>query len=366
MDRMGVMKLGRLAFLAGTVVVFASLAAACSGSSGSTTSTASASLLSSSECSSNQAAGTITYISPFAYDASAGIIDAFAAQKLGYFKDMCLNVAFVTNSQTSTELVAAGRGTTSSIGSAADFLQAVSQGSNIEAVATYGDTSDYALLTQPDITSIPQLDGKTFGYHATVPVIILEMFHAAGLDPTTVHQINTFNYDPNQLIQGLENSIQAYQSNEPLTLRSEGAHFNEFIPSQFGIHGTFNVQLFNKDFYKAHKTAVADYMRAQLHAFDYCSTHQSQCISIEQQYAQQAGATYDTAHEAAEWRLESALALGHTVPNHGVGVETTAEWQPEAKALVQYGVVNSLPPLSSVEDTTIVANLYNGKTLVWP
>ncbi len=66
------------------------------------------------------------------------------------------------------------------------------------------------------------------------------------------------------------------------------------------------------------------------------------------------------------WALESALAQNHTLPGKGVGVETVAEFQPEATELVHFGLVKSVPSLSSVVDTTMVASLYNGKNLIWP
>ena len=146
----------------------------------------------------NRAVGTMTYVSPFGFDASAGIIDIFAAQKLGYFSEMCLSVDFVTNSQTPYELVSSGGATVSDSGSAADDLDQVSTDREIVAAATYGDTSDYALLTQPGITNLKQLEGKNFGYHFTVPVAILEMFRSAGVDVSKVQEIDTQDYDPNQ------------------------------------------------------------------------------------------------------------------------------------------------------------------------
>lgn len=326
----------------------------------------SASLTGSSQCAANRRAGTITYVSPFGFDASAGIIDIFAAEKLGYFSEMCLRVDIVTSSQTPYELVSSGTATVSDIGSAADDMVQVAAGDNIVAVATYGDTSDYAVLTRPGITSLKQLEGGSFGYHTTFPVAILEMFHAAGVDLSKVRQIDTQDYDPNQLVQGQEDAIQAYQSNEPLVLKAENASFNEFTPSQFGVSGTFNVQIFNRSFLADHTLAVADFTRAELHAFDYCVAHQASCVGIEQSYAQSAGSEYEVAHEKAVWRLESALAMQHTLPGEGVGVESQAEWRPEAKAVVEYGIVKSLPPLGQFEDTSITASLYDGKTLIWP
>src|SRR5258708_18484749 len=153
------------------LVAVAILAAACSSSSSSggsspqAGSSGSTGLISSSECAANKAAGTITYVSPFGFDASAGIIDVFAAQKLGYFKDLCLDVNFVTNSQDSTALVSAGKAQVTNVGSAADYLTAVGSGANIRAVATYGNTSDYCIITKKSITRLPHPTRKTPGYH---------------------------------------------------------------------------------------------------------------------------------------------------------------------------------------------------------
>jgi NitT/TauT family transport system substrate-binding protein len=344
------------------VALVAIVAAACGGSSSGTARP----LVSQAECAANRAAGTITYVSPFGFDASAGIIDVFAAQQLGYFRDLCLTVNFVTNSQDSAALVSAGKAQVTNTGSAADYLSAVASGANIKAVATYGDQSDYCVITQPGIKSLKQLEGKTLGYHFVKPAPILQMLVAAGVDLNRIKFVDTTNYDPNQVVQGKINSVGCYQSNEPLTLRSEGAKFNEFTPNQFGVKGTFNVQFFNKTFLAAHDAAATDWMRADLHAFGYCSANQSACVSIEATYAKRAGADFLTSHERQVWGLESALATNHTLPGQGVGVQSVAEFKPEARELVRFGLVNKVPDLSAVMDTAKVASLYHGKTLVWP
>jgi NitT/TauT family transport system substrate-binding protein len=343
----------------------ATLVVACGGD-GSSSSLVTGSLIGASRCEADRSAGTITYVSPFGFDASAGILDVFAASELGYFRDMCLDVDLVTNSQLPTELVSSGRATVSNIGSAADDLAQVAGGADVVAVATFGDTSDYAVLTRPGITNLQQLEGGIFAYHSTVPVAILEMFHAAGVDVSNVQEVDTQDYDPNQLVEGRESALQAYQSNEPLVLRAEHARFDEFVPSQFRVKGTFNVQFFNARFLAEHEQAVKDFMRADLHAFYYCAAHPRSCIDIEERAARAAGSVYDVSHEEAVWNLEAALALHHTLPGMGVGVETKSEWGPEAAALVKYGIVKGTPPLSRWEDTSIVSSLYNGTTLIWP
>jgi ABC-type nitrate/sulfonate/bicarbonate transport system substrate-binding protein len=352
--------------LVAVVITAAACASSSSGGSSPQAGSSSAGLISSSRCAANKAAGTITYVSPFGFDASAGIIDVFAAQKLGYFKDLCLNVNFVTNSQNSTALVSAGKAQVTNVGSAADYLTAVGSGSNIKAVATYGNISDYCVITQKNITSLPQLAGKTLGYHFVKEAPVLAMLSAAGVDQGKVKFVNTTNYDPNQVVQGKINAVGCYQSNEPLTLRAEHAQFNEFTPAQFHVTGTFNVQFFNKTFLAAHYAAAKDWMRADLRAFYYCAAHQAACVNIEGEYARQAGSEFITSHERQVWALESALALHHTLPGKGVGVQSVAEFQPEARELVHFGLMKSVPSPASAMDTTMVASLYHGKTLIWP
>ncbi|MCU1492103.1 MAG: thiamine biosynthesis protein [Acidimicrobiaceae bacterium] len=326
-------------------------------------------VVSKARCAANRAAGTLTFLSAFGYDASAGILDVLAAKQLGYFSALCLNVDIVASSSAAVqgfELVSSGKATVTGKGSAADFLTAASAGANVVGVATFGDTSDYALLTQPSITNLRQLAGKTLAYHTTLPVAISEMLQRAGVDVSKVTQVNDTSYDPLLLAEGKFDALQAYRSNEPITLRAAHKAFREYVPSSYGVAGTFNVQLMNGTFVRQHAGAAADFLRAELHAFDYCVAHAQSCVAAEGAAASSAGITYDRTHNLAEWNFEAALAEQHRLPGAGVGVQTTAEWRPEAQALVQDHLLTKAPDLAKVENTTLTASLYRGAQLVWP
>lgn len=355
-----------IARITGAFVAVGIALTACSPTQGSKSDPFPGSLLTNAACAANEAAGTVTYVSPFGFDASAGIIDVLAARKLGYFSQMCLNTAFVMNSEDSAAQVSSGTATTTSTGSAADFLVAVANGSNIVGVATYGDTSDYCIITRKSITSLAKLEGHTLGYHFVQEAPDLEMLSAAGVKIEKIQMVDTPDYDPNQIIQGKLDAVDCYQSNEPLTLKAEGAQFNEFTPSEYGVSGTYNVQFFNAKFLKAHYAAAADWMRADLHGFAYCEAHQAQCVSIEQQYAQAAGADFVVSHGRQVWQLESALSTHHTLSGKGIGVQSYSEWQPEASEVARFGLVKAVPSLQSYENVTMVSSLYNGKALIWP
>ena len=327
---------------------------------------ASAGLLNASRCAANKAAGAITYVSPFGFDASAGIIDVFVAEKLGYFTDMCLNVGFVTNATDNNELVSSGKAQVTNEGSAADTLEAIASGAHMVGIETAGATSDYSIITQKSITSLKQLAGQTLGYYTILPVVLREMLAAAGANISAIKLIADTNYNPTQVVQGTVQGLQAYQSNQVITLKAAKDPFNEFTPQQFKITGTYNVMTVNATFLRKHRQAVADFMRADLHALHYCIKYPSACVKIEGAYAKAAGAQFVTAHEDAVWALERRLTLSSSLPGKGLGVQTYAEWKPESAALRTYGVPATVSKLASAEDVSLVANLYKGKTLIWP
>jgi NitT/TauT family transport system substrate-binding protein len=356
---------------AGVVLMAVLLASSLGGAIGSSASVAARTgapnhALSAATCASDKAAGVITFVSPFGFDASVGILDVFAAQSLGYFADECLTVRFVTNSYVPNQLVSSGAGTITGEGSAADAMLAVANGSKFEAISTFGDTSDYAILTRPSIKNLQQLEGATLGYHTTLPVVLTEMMQAAHVDIAKVHEVNDTSYDPTLLITGRFDALQAYRSNEPLTLQAAGDKFNEFVPSQFHVSGTFNVQVANTAFAKAHPSAVANFLRAELHAYDYCVVHVATCINIEAGYAKDAGVTYESAHETAEWIFETGLVKAHSLNGQGVGVESVAEWAPERAAIIKAGLAKASVLSSSIEATGIAKSLYSGTALIWP
>ena len=134
-------------------------------------------------------------------------------------------------------------------------------------------------------------------------------------------------------------------------------------PSQFGISGTFNVQVANRKFLAAHPSAVADFLRASFRAFSYCVAHAAVCVGY---LAKAQGPSFDLAHGEAEWKIESTLALDHHVAGQGIGVQTRAEWAPEARAVAQYKLVSGAVNLARVEDTSLAASLYQGTRLTWP
>ena len=193
-------RLTRVVLVALVVGGFAALGSTALGGStagtGATARTAKSALITPARCKRNAAAGTINYISPFGYDAAATIMEVFMAEKLGYFKALCLKVAFNASSFTAEQLVSSGRGQVTAIGSAADHVLARAAGANLTAVATFGDTDPHAIYAQPKIKSLKDFEGGTLGYHINVTPAAVAMLDKAGVDVSKVKMILLTSYRP--------------------------------------------------------------------------------------------------------------------------------------------------------------------------
>jgi NMT1/THI5 like len=318
------------------------------------------------QCNRNKAVGKITYISPFGYDAAAGLMDVFVAQHLGYFQHLCLNVSINASAQNGQQLVSSGRAQFTSIGSAADDLLAKANGANITAIATDGAQDPHAIYTQAKITSLKQLEGGTLGYHINVTPAADAMLVAAGADPKKVKFISLTSYDPTVVTRGQIDGAIGYASNEPNELKLGHQKFNEFLPSQYGVGGTYTVMQVNSTWFNQHRAVAADWMRADLKALRYCITNQAVCVKYMTGLAAAngLGKAFPPDLESKVWATESTYVL----KNNGLppGVQTYSEWQPSVTLVKKYGGAKNVPALPQVMDPTLVASLYKGSTLIWP
>ena len=336
--------------------------AAC-GSSGAKA-TSSAVLTTAARCAANKAAGTITYLTGFGYQADAGILDVIAAKADGYYAAECLRVVIrpgTGDPGATAELVASGRATVGELGSPSDALTVAANHVHVTAIATYGNITQNTLLTSPSITNLRQLEGKTLGYKGAMPPQITAMLTKAGVDVKKIREVGV-GYDPTILPRGQVQALTAYKSNEPIELRDDGDRFREWDPERYGVTGSFNVLVANPTFATAHPDAVEDFLRATFHAFDTCTAAPAPCIAAAA--ALQSG--YDRHQNTQEWQLQSQEIRSSLLPGKGIGAESVAQWTPEAKLLVADHLVTGEPAIASILAPRYVAAIETGRTLRWP
>ena len=347
----------------------AALLAGCSGPSGDAGDPAPAasrgSAVSAERCAQNEAAGTVTYVTGYQFQASASILDPVAAEALGYFDALCLDVRIQPGSgetAQNAQLVAAGTAQVSSIAGASDVLVNVGNGVDVTAVALFGHVPVATLMTRPDVTDLKQLEGTVLGQKGALPVTIEAMLRTAGVDLAEVEQV-VVGYDPSVLVRGQVRSLTGYKSNEPLTLRALGEEVTEWNPEDYGVPGSMATTIVNPAFLAEHPTAVQDFLRAQLHAYAYCEQHAAECVGHAAESSQ---AGYDVEHNEQVWRTETELVDGSQPAGQPLGAIDVATVRAEAEFLVRMGQLDAVPDVDALVDEDVVAGLYSGTELLWP
>lgn len=317
-------------------------------------------------CARNRAAGTITHITGYGYSASAGQLDIFMAKELGYFDELCLKVDINASGASGQQLVASGQAQTTSLGSAADVILSAANSPNLTAVATYGDVSPFSIFANKKIKNLKDLEGGTLGYFINLTPVASAMLDAAGVDISKVKLVKMTNYDPTVVTRGQVDAIVGYASNQPEKLRAAKLPFNEFLPAEYGVSGTYNVLEMNSAFLKKHRPVAADFMRASLKALEYCLDNEKACVDTISKLAKEnnQGSAFPKDQQARTWRVESGWVRG--TDGGTPGVINVNAWQKEYELVQKYGNAKKLPPLDTMMDTRLVAGLYQNGQLVWP
>ncbi|KJL29739.1 ABC transporter substrate-binding protein [Microbacterium oxydans] len=317
-------------------------------------------------CQRNQDAGTITYISGYGYSASAGQLDVFLAQELGYFDELCLDVEINASGANGQQLVASGQAQFTALGSASDVMLAAANSKNLTAVATYGTTPPFSIFGNEKLQSLKDLEGGSLGYFINLTPIASAMLDEAGVDVSKVEMVKMTNYDPTVVVRDQVDAIVGYASNQPQSLKAQDMPFSEFLPSDLGVEGTYNVMEVNSRFLDEHREVAADFMRATLKALQYCLDESDACIDTLAALAEEnnQGAAFPRDQLARTWEVESAWVRESAGGNPGV--QTADMWKPEYALVEQYGGVKDLPDIADMMDADLTADLYDGDTLIWP
>ncbi|MBC3761355.1 ABC transporter substrate-binding protein [Quadrisphaera sp. RL12-1S] len=345
------------------------LLSACSGSSPAPGQGATASgsgVIDADRCAKNRDAGTVTYLTGYQYQASTTILEAVAAESMGFFKDVCLDVQLQPGSGDTAQgaqLTAAGRAQLSGVGSAAEAMLAVAGGADVVGVATFGHVPIATLMTEPSVTDLKQLDGTTLGHKGSLPAPLRAMLVTAGVDLGSITQVKV-GYDPTVLVRGQVQSLTGYKSNEPLTLAAMGDQVTQWNPEDYGVTGSFGQLIANPAFAKAHPTAVQDFVRALLHAHEVCQTQLQQCV---QAAAEKSGSGFDVTHNEQVFTTESKLVASSTPAGQPIGFVDPAALTAEGQVLVGSGELKSVPdPTSVFDDSYLRAVVGSDGAVVWP
>ena len=334
--------LGALAMLSGLLLL-----AGCGSDDGASASGSSTrSVIDADRCAANHKAGRITYLTNYGAQGS-GSLDQIAAEELGFFDDVCLDVQIRPGNGdpvAATQLTSAGTVTMTTLGSVADAITAASNDIDTEVVAAYGNTLAIALMTMPEVTDLTQIEGGALGYKGAMPPQITAMLDNAGVDLDEVKQVGV-SYDPTILPRGQVDALTAYKSNEPLQLAASGDDVTVWDPESFGIKGTFGAVVANHHFAAEHPTAVSVFLRASFHALAYCSEHEAECGAFGKDIH---GPGYDEKQNGARLAADAELGAGALSDGATIGMLDDSAVAGDLKTLIDFDIIDSEPDLDAL------------------
>ncbi len=304
-------------------------------------------------CADNEAAGTITFVTSFDYSAAASIIDVVAAEDQGYFDDVCLDVELQAGFSTANvPLLAAGQAQMTSLGSFSEVAVANSAGADVVAVAVEGKTSIEELLVEngTGVTTLADLDGHRMGIKGAIPYAVRAMLAKAGVDETSLKQTEV-GFNPVILFETDIDALPVYKSNEPHQLDAAGyaGKYTSFDPRDEDIPASFAVFATSASFAEEHPTAVADFVRAALHGFDWATEHPDEAVAATLKLSDPT-LFFQPDGEKFRWTTESQLVRDTTPSGEAVGSIDVDALEAEVDNLVDLGVI----PAGSVDVKTSV------------
>lgn len=361
----------------GAAVLVASLSACGSDATSSATPSSpsdSAKAISSERCETNKLAGKITYMSGYYWQASASILEVIAANQLGYFDDLCLDVELQPGTGDTTvnaKLIQAGK---VNIGPLSEQDIITSNASTIEnggkagvlGVSSYSNAGLDILMTNPDITDLKQLEGKTLGQKGWVPVSVSAMLDKLNVNVDKITKVKV-GYDPTILPRGQVQALTGFVSNEPNLLAAAGKKVTVWQPSEYGVAGSLGAMAANTEWAKKNPTVVEDFLRAAFKAYAYCAekAHVEECIGYQQKQSAEPGE--DKSHEAEVWNTEVALAAKNPLPT-GFGTVDPANVESLVADVNTYAGAKVDPKVAATWFTNDYAKAVVGpdNAVIWP
>lgn len=341
--------------------------AACGGSEAATEPSADSELAINAErCTTNQDAGTLTYVSGYYYQASVSQLEVFAAEGLGFFDAVCLDVKIqggTGNIMENSALVSAGTAHFTPIANEAEVVQANEEGHDIVGIATYGHVPIASLLTGPDVEDLKELEGQTLGRPGMLAAPLEAMLNVAGVDVESIDQVES-GYDPSVLPRDQVQALTAYRSNEPHQLDSMGESYREWLPEDFGVIGSFGVMATNPEWAAQNRTVVEDFLRAIAKAFEYCGENAEECV--EQAGSFDPTGEFDVDHNLKVWAAESELVRASTPDETAFGYIDLGMTESETQNLVDNGALERVPNLEPLFEPHYLEAVYVAGNVSWP
>ena len=317
-------------------------------------------------CAANREAGTITFTTGFGFFPSVSVAEVIAADELGYFEEMCLDVEIVPSLPGESMVLVSSNVVQFTANSFGSLAQASTQGAQATMVVNWGHVPIHILIVEEDsgIENLEDFRDTLIGaVGGSVPAPLQSILVAAGLRQGVDYEVVARGFNPFVLTE--MDAISAFRSNEPDSLTTGGLAIRIFAPEDYGGTGSFGGILASNEFLRLHPTASEDFVRAAVRGWQYALENGEEVVGFSE--ALTAG-DFNFDHELFRWTTESEIAVASTPEGALPGATDPGIVGREIARMVQLGLITGgLPDVLGLYDNSYIESVYDDAgMLIWP
>ena len=309
----------------------------------------------------------VVFMAGFKPQANLPFVAAYVAQEEGFFEEQGLEVDILHSTRGQhLQLLLAGDVDFTTAAAAAVLKRRSDPEVPIVAIALFGQRGQqaYMALRRSGIESLDDWEGRTFGYKISVPPDYLAMLGAAGVDRSTIREVNA-GFDPRVLTEGKVDVLAVFKSNEPYIVRNlpdSSFELNMWDPADFGVPTMGLTYIARQETVDRNPDVTERFLKATLKGIEYIIDNPDGALDTVMEYAPDE----DRDHMRFMLEAELADAVSDLTDSFGVGWMTEGQWKELYDHLVEYEAIEKTFDFRDAYYTGFLEGIYDGNMLKWP
>ena len=309
----------------------------------------------------------VVFMAGFKPQANLPFVAAYVAQEEGFFEEQGLEVEILHSTRGQhLQLLLAGDVDFTTAATAAVLKRRSDPEVPIVAIALFGQRGQqaYMALRRSGIESLDDWEGRTFGYKTSVPPDYLAMLEAAGVDRSTIREVNA-GFDPRVLTEGKVDVLAVFKSNEPYIVRNlpdSSFELNMWDPADFGVPTMGLTYIARQETVDRNPDMAERFLKATLKGIEYIIDNPEGALDTVMEYAPDE----DRDHMRFMLEAELADAVSDLTDSFGVGWMTEGQWKELYDHLVEYEAIEKTFDFRDAYYTGFLEDVYDGNRLKWP
>lgn len=209
----------------------------------------------------------------------------------------------------------------------------------------------FVALADSGIETPEDWEGRTVGYKGTPPPDVFAIMDAVGVDQSQVRLVNV-GFDPRILTEGRVDVYPVFKSNEPDILRGWGFDLNMWDAADYGVPTLGLTYVATEDSVANRPEQLSAFLRAALEGIDYARENPDKAIDIVMKYVGDQG---DPQHQRFILDTEMKDAQTDLTASHGIGWQTSKQWQDLEDLLLQYDALDAPTDVAGAFTTRFLA-----------